>query len=167
MDPARLSHELRTTRGDPDLARRRGIVCLALVASGAMAYIALYQTGVTRRLREPRWPRFDAERVDAAAEAYELLQAPDATIGLASYGTTALVAAMGAPGRARRAPWMPLVMAGKVIVDAVQAARLTRDQWVRHRAFCAWCLLAAGATFAMVPLALPEALRAARRLLAR
>ena len=35
--------------------------------------------------------------------------------------------------------------------------RLTIDQWTKHRALCSWFLLAAGATFATVPLAIPEA----------
>ncbi len=47
-------------------------------------------------------------------------------------------------------------------LDALGAGKLTVDQWTKHRAFCLWCLLAAGATFASVPLVLPEA-RAALR----
>ncbi|MGH3520846.1 MAG: hypothetical protein ACRDQ7_26420 [Haloechinothrix sp.] len=33
----------------------------------------------------------------------------------------------------------------------------------RHRALCFWCLVAAGAHIATVPLTLPQALRALRR----
>ncbi|MDP9485648.1 MAG: hypothetical protein M3Q49_07665 [Actinomycetota bacterium] len=50
--------------------------------------------------------------------------------------------------------------------DALQAGKLTVDQWTQHRTFCFWCLLAAGATFATVPLVMPEA-RAAFRHLSR
>jgi hypothetical protein len=57
----------------------------------------------------------------------------------------------------RERPWLPLALAGKVAFDVLQAAKLTRDQWAKHRAFCSWCLLAAGATLAMAPLVVPEA----------
>jgi len=50
--------------------------------------------------------------------------------------------------------------------DAVQAGKLSVNQWTEHRAFCFWCLLAAGSTFAAVPLVVPEARAALRQLLA-
>jgi hypothetical protein len=50
----------------------------------------------------------------------------------------------------------------KVALDVANAARLTIDQWTKYRAFCFWCLIAAGATFAMVPLVVGEAMEAAR-----
>ena len=53
-------------------------------------------------------------------------------------------------------------MAAKGGIDAVRAAKLTWKQPAEHRASCSWCLLAAGATFAAVPLVIPEA-RAALR----
>lgn len=49
-------------------------------------------------------------------------------------------------------------------MDALQAARLSRDQWTRHRAFCSWCLGAAAATMAVLPLTLPESRDALRAL---
>ncbi len=48
--------------------------------------------------------------------------------------------------------------------DAAQAGKLTVDQWTEHRAFCVCCLLAAGATFAMAPLVVPEARAALEQL---
>ncbi len=48
--------------------------------------------------------------------------------------------------------------------DAVQAARLTIDQPVKQKAFCFWYLIAAAATFATVPLSVPEAVAAWKRL---
>ena len=47
--------------------------------------------------------------------------------------------------------------------DVANAAKLTVDQWTKHRAFCFWCLLAAAATFAAAPLVVPEAMAAMRR----
>ncbi len=74
------------------------------------------------------------------------------------------MAAAGGSDRAIERPWLPLALAGKLGINAVQAGKLTYDQWARHRAFCSWCLLAAGATFASVPLVVPEAMAALRRL---
>lgn len=164
MEPRLLSDQLRHGR-DPLLRRRRGIVGLALTAAGSMGLISLYQVGLIRHIPEPPIPGLDADKVDASGEAYEKLDSPDALIGLTSYGATALLASSGGPRRVDERPWLPLLVAGKVGFDTLQAARLTRDQWARHRAFCSWCLLAAGATFAMVPLAVPEASAALKRLM--
>jgi uncharacterized membrane protein len=164
MNPQELSNRLRTGRSR-SLARRRGIAGLSLLAAGSMGVIALYQMGIIRHLPEPPLPHLDADKVDASAEAYEMLSTPDAFLGLASYAGTAVLAAMGEPQRAQTRPWLPLTMAGKVAFDAAQAAKLSWDQWAKHRAFCSWCLLAAGATFAMLPPAFSEARSAIRELL--
>ncbi len=70
---------------------------------------------------------------------------------------------MGGKHRAQKQPWIPLAMAGKVLFDAAQAGRMIRVQWKGFQAFCFWCLLAAGATFASVPLAFSEAREAWRK----
>lgn len=156
-----LSRELRTAN-TPSLRRRRGIVGLSLIASGSMALIAAYQMGLIRHLPEPPLPMFDADKVDASAEAYERFSVPDAILGLGSYAATMALASMGGKDRAREMPLIPLALAAKVAFDVANAAKLSVDQWKRHRAFCFWCLLAAGATFAMAPLAVQEAVASAR-----
>ncbi|MDX1584473.1 MAG: vitamin K epoxide reductase family protein [Thermoanaerobaculia bacterium] len=151
-----LSRQLREGSGK-HLSNRRSIAALSLAAAGAMGLISLYQIGLIRHLPEPPLPLLDADEVDASPEAYEKLETPDAVVGLASYGATVILATMGGRDRAREKPWIPLALAGKVMFDAVNAAKLTVDQWTRHRSFCFWCLLGAGATFAMVPLVIGEA----------
>ena len=153
-----LSRELRT-ESTPSLRRRRGIVGLSLTASAAMGVIALYQTGIIKHLPEPPSELFDADRIDASPEAYERFSVPDSLLGLGSYAATAGLAAMGGRDRAR---WISLALAGKVAFDAANAVRLTVVQWKDFRSWCFWCLIAAGATFAMVPLVIPEAIEAAR-----
>jgi len=153
-----LSRELRT-ESTPGLRRRRGIVSLSLTASAAMGVIALYQTGIIRHLPEPPSELFDADRIDGSAEAYERFSVPDSLLGLGSYAATAGLAAMGGRDRAR---WISLALAGKVAFDAANAVRLTVVQWKHFRSWCFWCLIAAGATFAMVPLVIPEAIEAVR-----
>lgn len=155
--PGKLSKQLREGKG-PDLARRRGVVGLSFLAATSMQVVGLFQMGLIRHIPEP--PGFDAETVDASKEAYGYLSVGDAFLGLGSYAFTAALAAMGPANRARTYPWIPLALAAKAAADTVQAARLTRDQWTKHRAFCFWCLVAAGATFAALPLTIPEARRA-------
>jgi len=159
----RLSRELRT-QTSPDLRRRRGIVGLSMLASATMGLIALYQTGLIKHLPEPPLPMLDADKVNGSPQAYERFATPDAILGLGSYAATMGLAAMGGADRLRTMPWVPLALAAKVAFDAANAAKLTADQWTKHRAFCLWCLLAASATFAMVPLAIPETIAAARAL---
>lgn len=164
--PRILSRQLRKGHGE-GLSQRRKVFGLSLAAAGAMGLVSAYQMGLIRHLPEPPLPGFDADKVDASDEAYEWLSMPDGVIGLASYAGTAMLAAVGGSDRARRLPWLPLLLAGKVAADASQAARLTKDQWTKHEAFCLWCLLAAGATAAAVPYAFAEARTALRHLLRR
>ncbi len=129
-----------------------------------MGLISLYQTGVIKSLPDPPLPYFDSEKVNAGAEAYSRLSMPDAPIGLGSYAATLGLAAMGGENRAEEKPWIALALAAKTLADALQAGKLTVDQWTKHRAFCAWCLIAAGCTFATVPLSFPETRAALRQL---
>lgn len=156
MTPRHLSKELRTGSGD-FLEERRGVVALSLTAIGCMALIAAYQTGLIRRLPDLPLPMMDSDEVDASEEAYEKFSMPDAIIGLGSYAATMGLAAMGGKDRAEKQPWIPLALAAKASVDAAQAVKLTYDQWAKHKAFCIWCLIAAAATFATVPLVMGEA----------
>jgi uncharacterized membrane protein len=159
MNAAVISAELRTGASG-SLRRRRTLVGLSLAASGAMTVISAFQTGLLKHLPEPPLPRLDADRVDSSPEAYPL-GVPDALLGLGSYAATAALAAAGGE---QRSPLLSFALAGKVALDTAVAAKLTVDQWTKHRAFCAWCLLASGATFASVPLAAIEARAALHRL---
>ncbi len=161
MTPRELSVKWRRGSGGY-LKQRRGVIGLALAAAGSMGLITLYQTGLLRRVPEPDWPWLQGERVNGSDEAYSRLETPDAALGLASYATTLCLAAAGGPDRARERPWLPLALAAKVGFDALNAAKLTRDQATHFRAYCLWCLLATGATLSMVPLVLPEAREALR-----
>lgn len=163
MKPAELSEQLRNDSGD-FLDARRGIVVSSLAAVGCMGLIALYQIGVIKHLPEPALPGLDADKVDASDEAYSHLQMGDAFIGLGSYAATMGLAAMGPKDRAKTQPWIPLALAAKAGADAAQAAKLTYDQFAKHKAACMWCLVAAVATFATAALAIPEARAAAREL---
>ncbi|HZU27107.1 MAG TPA: vitamin K epoxide reductase family protein [Bryobacteraceae bacterium] len=122
----------------------RDIAGLSLFSAGAMGVIALYQTGVLKRLPDP--PGFDSARVVTSPEARRF-GVPDGLLGLASYGITAALALAGAKG----------ALVAKVTADAAVAAKLTADEWRKHHAFCFWCLLATGATAISAALAWKEA----------
>jgi uncharacterized membrane protein len=153
----RLRHYWRRGSGAA-LARRRAVAGLALLAAGSMGVIALYQLGLIEHLPDPPVPGLDSEAVAGSDEAYARLASPDAVLGLGSYAVTLGLAAIGDERRASRQPWLPLAMGAKVAFDAIQAGRLALGQWPRHRALCSWCLLAAAASFAALPLAAPEAI---------
>ena len=163
MKPAELSQQLRRDSGD-FLEERRGIVVASMTAIGCMGLIALYQMGVIKHLPEPPLPTMDADRVDASEEAYSHFQMGDAFLGLGSYAATMGLAAMGGKNRAKEQPWIPLALAAKAGADALQAAKLTYDQYAKHRAACFWCLVAAAATFVTAGLVVPEARAAAEQL---
>ncbi len=161
-----LSSDLRESN-TPHLRHRRGVIGLALLAGASLGLVGLYQAGIIKHLPEPPLPGLDADEVDASPEAYEWLATPDAILGIGSYAGTLALAAMGSSDRATAQPWIPIALAGKTALDVVNAARLTISQWMKHRAFCFWYLLAAGATFATVPLVIPEAREAFRERTAR
>jgi hypothetical protein len=120
--------------------------------------------GILKKLPGPRWRGFDAEKVNGSAQAYSILAMPDALLGLTSYGVTACLAGLGPENRWRTHPWMPIGMGVKLLADATLAGKLTVDSCRKYHAISVWSLLAAAATFAALPLAIPEAKAALRRL---
>ena len=155
-NPEELGRELRGGSG-AFLQRRRQIIGLTFFSSSVLGLIALYQMGVLKTLPSPRWPGFDAEKVHSSAQGYSMLATPDALLGLASYGVTACLAGMGSGDRWKTHPLIPVGMGLKVLADATFAGKLTLAECTKFRAFSVWSLLTAGATFAVLPLAIPEA----------
>lgn len=163
VSPEELSSDLREGSGT-FLRLRRAIVGLSFFSAGVMGGIALYQMGILKKIPEPAWSKFDAEKVNGSAEAYSHFATPDALLGLVSYGATACLAGMGAQKRWETHPWIPITMAAKALLDAALAGKLTVDEWTKYRAFCFWCLLTAAASWAALPLAIPETKAALRGL---
>lgn len=161
--PTQLSRELRLG-ATPDLQRRRGTLGLSMVGVAAGVIVGLYQTGVLRHLPDLPLPRLDADRVDASDYAYKRFRTPDGLMMIVSYGLTACLAGAGGADRARRAPLLPLVAAGKVLGDAFFALKLGREEWAENKALCWYCQGATLASLASVPLVLPEARKALRHL---
>ena len=158
-----LGRDLRTG-SSPFLKRRRNIIRLAFFSSAALAGIALYQIGILKKLPEPHWRGFNAEKVNGSAQAYSIFGIPDALLGLASYAVTACLAGLGPENRWQTHPVMPIGMGLKVLADAAFAGKLTIDECRKYQAFSLWSVLIAAATFTALPLAIPEMKAALREL---
>jgi hypothetical protein len=159
----RLSRELRRAR-TRELSGRRTVFGLSLAASACMGVVALHQMGILRHVPGLPLPFTDGDRAAASPAAYRRLNTPDAVLSMNTHATTAVLAAMGGKSRASRAPLLPLLLVGKVGYDAWKAATRTVRQFRKGRSMSGWGLLAAGATFAMVPFAIAEAREALRHL---
>ena len=131
-----------------------------------MMAIGLYQMGIWRRLPDLPVSKLKSSKVAAVPPAYRPLglPIPDSLLGLLSYATTAALAGFAGPDRHQHLPWVVLVMAAKVLGDAILGAVLFGIQWVWYRGFCMYCLIAALASFTAVPLAVPETRAALKRL---
>ncbi len=155
LTPAELSSDLR--QGPSEFLKHRHTVAgLSLFSAGVMGGIALYQLGILEEIPEPRWSKFNAEKVNGSAEAYSHLAVPDALLGFVNYRVTACSAGMGAQKRWGTHPWIPISMGAKALLDAALAGKLTVDQWTKYRAFCFWCLLTTAATFAGLRFSIAE-----------
>ncbi len=141
---------------DPFTARRRRISAFTLGAMASLGTVAAYQVGLLKHLPEPPGRFFDADRVDASAEAYQFLKTPDAALGLASYAATLVLAGRRAGEHPSSHPMLSLVLGAKVAADAAGALLLTVEQGTKHRRFCSWCLAAAALSVATLPQVVPE-----------
>ena len=156
LTPEELGTALREDDA-PFLKNRRWVVGLALFNILAMSAISLYQMGILKSVPEVHLPGEDADKINGSAQAYEILQTPDAVLAIGSYAATAALAAMGPPDRAESLPWPALGMGAKALADAAFAVKLLWDQPTKYKAYCSWCVSGALASLAVVPLAWPEA----------
>ena len=167
MEPKQLSEELRQGK-DPIMTRRRWIIGLSTLGGSMGQIVTLYQTGIVKHLPDPPGQQlFDADRVDASNYAYSRFNSPDGPIMVATYATTAWLAAAGGIDRARRNPLLPIAMGIKLLFDGITNAELAREEWSENKAFCEYCQVATVCSIASIVLAVPEVLIAVRTLLGR
>ncbi len=151
-EAAALSDAWRTIRPGPALRRRRRVVGGTMLSTACMAVASLYQTGVLRRIPELPLRRFDANRVEASAQAYQVLRMPDAPLAVVSFGLTAALAAAAGGGAGRGVQAVRVALAAKALVDAAYSAKLMSDQVTKHGRLCSWCLTTTvGAAVALRP----------------
>jgi uncharacterized membrane protein len=165
MNPTELSRELREGQS-PDLTNRRWIVGLSLLGVAAGQVVSLYQTGIIKHLPDPPVSIFNSDKVDASDYAYKRIQTPDALMMVVTYGITAWLAGAGGKNRAQTQPWLPIATGVKALVDVGTAVQLGREEWQENKAFCAYCQAATVASVASLALAVPEMLKAFRKVFA-
>ena len=164
MDPRQLSYELREGQS-PNMSRRRWIIGLSIVGTLAGQIVALYQTGIIKRLPDPPLPIFDSDKVDASTYAYKRANSPDAPAMIVTYGVTAWLASAGGLDRARQSPLLPIAMGLKILSDVATAGKLAQEEWAENKALCAYCQAATAASIVSAALAAPEVIEAARSLM--
>lgn len=163
ITPERLSAELRAGE-NADLKRRRWIIGLSFLGAAIGQVVALYQVGIVRRLPSLPGRLFDANKVDASNYAYKRMRTPDGLIMVATYALTAWLAGAGGKDRATESPLLPIAMGAKTAYDAATCVKLAQEEWRDNKAFCEYCQVATVASFISLALALPEVIRAVRRL---
>jgi uncharacterized membrane protein len=151
-EAAALSDAWRTARPGPELRRRRRVVGGTMLSTACMAVATLYQTGVLRRIPELPVPGFDANRVEASAQAYQVLKMPDAPLGVVSFGLTAALASAAGAGPGPGTQAVRVALGLKALVDVAYSAKLMSDQVTKHGRLCSWCLTTTvGAAVALRP----------------
>lgn len=145
------------------MKRRRAIIGLSLVGAASMAAVSLLQTGMIRHLPDPPIKGFNSDKVNLSETAYEF-GLPDGTVSLASLAVNIPIAALGGTRRASEHPWVPLLAAGKAAVEAVAAGWFFYQMPTKQKAWCAYCITGALASFSVFALTLPEAKKALTRL---
>ena len=125
----------------PLLKDDRLVIGSCCVALATLVPVALYQTGILPRLPDPPLRIFDSERITMSAAAHPL-GIPDGLLGLASFGTTLVLALL-----ARRHQTAKKLLGAKLTLDASAAAFNAGRQVVSFGRLCSWCTgtaLAAG-----------------------
>jgi len=163
------SQELRRQlqRGTSEnLGRRRAVIGLSLVGMAAMTTVTLFQTGVIEHLPDPPIEGFDSDKVNSSDTAYAL-GVPDGTLSLASLAANIPMAAFGGENRAEEQPIVPILAAGKAVVEAAVAGWYFYQMPTKEKAWCGYCITGALCNFGIAALTLPEARKAIESLSAR
>lgn len=148
---------------DGDLNRRRAIVGVSFVGMAAMGAVSALQTGLVKHLPDPPARGFDSDKVNSSETAYAL-GIPDGTLSLLGFAANVPLAAWGGADRARKQPWIPMIAAGKALVEAVAAAWYFYQMPSKEKAWCAYCMTGAAVSFAVAALTLSEARTACRNI---
>lgn len=117
------------------------LVAACCTALATLAPVALYQTGIVKRLPDPPFRVFNSERVTTSKAAHPL-GIPDSLLGLASFGTTLALILV-----ARRHPAAKGLLGAKLTLDVSAAAFNAIRQIFSFGVLCSWCTgtaLAAG-----------------------
>lgn len=147
---------MRALRHRTASSRRRSIVAFAVFAAVDFALGSLVQTGVIRRLPDPPIFGVDSHRVMTSPAAYPA-GIPDTALALMHNGL--VIALAGAASRTTnksRRLTLDLMLAGAVVLGSLGVAHYLAEM-IRLRRACVYCIAAAAAMLATVPLAFRNA----------
>lgn len=165
LEPQQMRRELQRGKSE-NLGRRRAVIGLSLVGMAAMTAVALFQTGVIEHLPDPPINGFDSDKVNSSETAYAL-GVPDGTLSLASLAANIPLAAFGGENRYEEQPLVPILAAGKAVVEALVAGWYFYQMPTKEKAWCGYCITGALCNFGIAALSLPEAKRAIESLAAK
>ena len=117
------------------------LLAACCTALATLVPVALYQTGMIKRLPDPPFRVFNSERITKSKAAHPL-GIPDSLLGLASFGTTLALILL-----ARRHPTAKRFLGAKLTLDVSAAALNASRQVFSFGELCSWCTataLAAG-----------------------
>lgn len=107
-----------------------GASCVALVT---LVPVTLYQLGAVSRLPDPPFSVFESERITTSKAAHPF-GIPDGLLGLASFGTTLVLALLS-----KRSRVASHLLGAKLVLDASVAAFNASRQIVSFGKLCSWC----------------------------
>lgn len=159
--PAAARRTLRES-GAPEVILRRAIVATSLFGIGAMAVIALFQSGLLRRLPDLPLEDFRSDEVNASDTAYGWGM-PDSPLSIGAHAASLAVATVGDEDRAQAHPWLPLAASAVAAPAAITSARyLFYDMPVREKGWCPYCIVDALAHIAVLGFTFWESRKALR-----
>ncbi|MBI4497274.1 MAG: hypothetical protein HY689_05180 [Chloroflexi bacterium] len=144
-------------------AERLGIAGLSLLGVADALYMLAYHEGLIDSLACPFFGE-GCNIVGRSAHARHL-GVPNAAAGALGYAAMATLALWAGDTPPERRPLQPLGLAAVSLGAFVASALLTWEQAVKVKAWCFWCLLSAGLTLLILPLALNEGRAALRSVL--
>ncbi len=155
LEPQELRRELQEKQ-TKSMRRRRAIIGLSLLGMGAMTAVSLFQTGVIGHLPDPPIDSFDSDKVNSSDTAYAL-GVPDGTLSLASLAANIPIAAFGGENRAQEQPIVPVLAAGKAIIEAAVAGWYFYQMPAVEKKWCGYCITGALCNIGIAALTLSEA----------
>ena len=127
-----------------------------------MVPVSMLQTGIVHHLPDPPISGFHSDAANSSLVAYQF-GAPDGPMAVASFALNIPVAAFGTADRARTKPLVPLIVAGKAVVDAATSAWYFNEMR-RGKKWCPYCIAGAICSLAVLVMSIPEARAAWRQI---
>jgi uncharacterized membrane protein len=162
MDAVAIREALRNGDSE-DLDRRRKIILLSAFALCDFGFIALYQTGVIKKLPDIPLPIFDSNKVNGSKDSYQM-GTPDATIATLNHAINIVLSAAGGNEAASRKPGFDVALGAVVLGNAAGAVRFMMNMITKQKKICIYCTTGAIINFTSAIIIAPVVIKSLRRL---